>query len=169
MYTHNSWIRPFRIIMIQTNLSLSSTDDNESCITNRSLLTDEEKWTILLYRGCSYQISLGGHSYGGSTFPLSLVCLIALTIYGLDIQVVQVFVSSTSNVSGLGCLVLWMRVFTWDDLINYSKNPSLYQSLWCAGAGFLLEYAVWVKLMFMFCLTFHLFSIAVFHADQIRF
>ena len=52
--------------------------------------------------------------------------------------------------------------------MNYCKNPSLYQSL-CAGVGFLLEYSVWVKLMFMFCLTFHLFSFAVFPSDQIRF
>ena len=36
--------------MMQTNLSLSSTDhdDNESCITNRSSLSDEEKQTILI-------------------------------------------------------------------------------------------------------------------------
>ena len=62
-----------------------------------------------------------------------------------------------------GCVCALEMIF-----INYSKNPSLYQSL-CAGAGFLLEYAVWVKLMFMFCLTFHLFSFAVFHADLIHF
>ena len=85
--------------MIQTNLSLSSSDDNESCITNRSSLTDEEKRTILLAMGIG----------GVVTIPV----LPDSTRYGVDIQVVQVFVSSTSNVSGLGCLVLWMRVCTY--------------------------------------------------------
>ena len=40
--------------------------------------------------------------------------------------------------------------------INYDKKPSVYHPI-CVIEGFMLEYTMWIKLMFTFCLTFHLF------------
>ena len=39
----------------------------------------------------------------------------------------------------------------------------------CEAAGFLLEYGLWVKLMFTLCLTFHLFCFSVLHKNFQRF
>ena len=64
--------------------------------------------------GVDTKLVWGGHSYGGGNLFFD-TGLPDSTRYGVDIQVVQVFVSSTNNVSGLGCLVLWMRVCTRDD------------------------------------------------------
>ena len=42
--------------------------------------------------------------------------------------------------------------------INYNENTSddVYHPI-CVFEGFVLEYTMWIKLMFTFCLTFHLF------------
>ena len=45
--------------------------------------------------------------------------------------------------------------------INYDGS-SAYHIL-CIIEGFLLEYTLWIKLMFTFCLTFHLFCLSVRH------
>ena len=44
--------------------------------------------------------------------------------------------------------------------INYQYDT--YHIL-CIIEGFMLEYTLWIKLMFTFCLTFHLFCLSVFH------
>ena len=50
--------------------------------------------------------------------------------------------------------------------INYDGS-SAYHIL-CIIEGFLLEYTLWIKLMFTFCLTFHLFCFSVFHVKFAR-
>ena len=50
--------------------------------------------------------------------------------------------------------------------INYDDS-STYHIL-CIIEGFLLEYTLWIKLMFTFCLTFHLFCFSVFHVKFAR-
>ena len=45
---------------------------------------------------------------------------------------------------------------------NYHKNEKLYEPL-CKMVGFLFEYGVWLKLLFMMWLTLHLFCFTVCH------
>jgi hypothetical protein len=50
--------------------------------------------------------------------------------------------------------------------VNYDYQHTSYTL--CVVAGFLLEYSLWVKLIFTLCLTFHLFLFSVFHFDLKR-
>ena len=47
--------------------------------------------------------------------------------------------------------------------IKYRYDNDSYH-IPCIIEGFMLEYTLWIKLMFTFCLTFHLFCLSVFHA-----
>ena len=49
-------------------------------------------------------------------------------------------------------------------LINYDKSPNIYGRI-CTAIGFLQVYTEWTKLLFTMCVTFHLFSFAVFHKN----
>ena len=51
--------------------------------------------------------------------------------------------------------------------INYDKNTSVYHPI-CVIEAFVLEYAVWIKLLFTFCLTFHLFCFSICHINYSR-
>lgn len=51
--------------------------------------------------------------------------------------------------------------------INYDANKSVYHPI-CVVEAFLIEYTIWIKLLFTFCLTFHLFCFSVFHVNLNR-
>ena len=51
--------------------------------------------------------------------------------------------------------------------INYRYDNDSYH-IPCIIEGFMLEYTLWIKLMFTFCLTFHLFCFSVHHVKFAR-
>ena len=58
------------------------------------------------------------------------------------------------------------------ELVSFTKdcdNINTTGTALCEAAGFLLEYGLWVKLMFTLCLTFHLFCFSVLHKNFQRF
>ena len=124
--------------------------DNCSDSYNGSSLTESEKYYILLAMGT-----------GG--IAAVVICIIALAVV-VFLKLYRYFVHRLAIYQVLAALffgsVCIMEMF----FINYDKNSHLYHPL-CMIVGFLLEYAVSVKLMFMFCLTCHLFCFAVFYTN----
>ncbi|KAL5509189.1 hypothetical protein EMCRGX_G004510 [Ephydatia muelleri] len=49
-------------------------------------------------------------------------------------------------------------------LINYEKSPNNYRRF-CTAIGFLVQYTIWMKLLFTMWVTFHLFCFAVLHKN----
>ena len=89
-----------------------------------------------------------------------VVCLVAL-IMALKFKIHKFFIHRLAIYQVLSAslysIVCVMEVI----FINYQYDT--YHIL-CIIEGFMLEYTLWIKLMFTFCLTFHLFCLSVFHA-----
>lgn len=115
--------------------------DNRSCT-----ITDEEKFRILL------AIGIGG-------IAAIVVCSIALAM-ALVFKLHRFLIHRLAMYQVLAALFFGVICALEMIFINYDHNLKVYRPL-CMMTGFLLEYAVWVKLMIMLCLTFHLFCFAV--------
>ena len=93
-----------------------------------------------------------------------VVCLVAL-IMALKFKLHKFFIHRLAIYQVLSAslysIVCVMEVI----FINYQYGT--YHIL-CIIEGFMLEYTLWIKLMFTFCLTFHLFCLSVFHVKFAR-
>ena len=125
-------------------------DDNN---TNQSSLSHEEKYKILLTMGC-----------GG--FVAAIVCVIALGM-ALVLKLYKYAVHRLAMYQVMGALFFEVTCLLELAFIKYNGSNSFYHSF-CSAVGFLIEYALLVKLMFTLCLTFHLFCFSIFHVSLNR-
>ena len=93
-----------------------------------------------------------------------VVCIVAL-IMALKFRLHKFFIHRLAIYQVLSAslysIVCVMEVI----FINYNDHT---HRILCIIEGFLLEYTLWIKLMFTFCLTFHLFCLSVFHVKFAR-
>ena len=122
-------------------------DDNN---TNQFSLSHEEKYKILLTMGC-----------GG--FVAAIICVIALGM-ALVLKLYKYAVHRLAMYQVMGALFFEVTCLLELAFIKYNGSNSFYHSF-CSAVGFLIEYALLVKLMFTLCLTFHLFYFSVFHVS----
>lgn len=123
--------------------------NNDSCSSNRSTLSHKEKRVILLAMGVGGVCAI-------------LVCVVALIM--VKFFKLYRYLSHRLAMYQVLAAVFFGSVCALEmTFIQYDERA--YYRYLCAIAGFLLEYAVWVKLLFMFCLTFHLFCFAVFYRN----
>lgn len=117
-----------------------------NCTSNVSVLTDKEKYYLLLIMG------IGG-------IAAVLICIIAL-VMGLMFKLQRFFVHRLAMYQVLAALFFAIVCVLEMPFINYDRNIKIYRPL-CMVVGFLQEYTIWVKLLMMIFLTFHLFCFAV--------
>ena len=92
-----------------------------------------------------------------------LVCLLAaIMVFCLKLYKTLVYRLALYQVLSalLVSLVEAMQVV----FINYDKSPQIYNRI-CTAVGFLVLYALWMKLLFTAWVTFHLFCFAVLHKN----
>ena len=106
----------------------------------------------------NYPILLSMSSVGAAAV---IVCLVAL-IMAFKFKLHKFFIHRLAIYQVLSAslysIVCVMEVI----LIKYDECTL------CIIEGFMLEYTLWIKLMFTFCLTFHLFSLSVCHVKFAR-
>lgn len=121
-------------------------DCSSSSNSTMSTLSNEEKYQILLVMGT-----------GG--IAAVIICTVALAM-ALMFKLHHYFVHRLAIYQVLAALFFGFVCVLETIFINYDKNHKVYAPL-CEVTGFLLEYAVWVKLLIMSCLTFHLLCFSV--------
>ena len=129
---------------------MEDTDFNEeytgpNCSNDSSLTTHQR--TILLW------------TLGGTAMVSVSMCLIALSVvvclksyrfFSYRLAAYQVLSSLVFNITQILALSL------------LGDDDSLYYEIACRADAFLLQYTVWVKLLFTLCLSFHFFCLTVF-------
>ena len=112
-------------------------------VNESAVLSDRDKFIIL--------VSMS--TVGGAAIIICLIALAMAAYFKLfgdffhRLAIYQVFAAMLYSV-----VCVLQVVF-----INYDEeNNPVYHPI-CVIEGFLLEYTMWIKLMFTFCLTFHLF------------
>ncbi|XP_019853059.1 PREDICTED: uncharacterized protein LOC109582657 [Amphimedon queenslandica] len=130
--------------------------DEENATTNHThsgLLSSEQKYIILLTMCVLSIISI-------------IICLIAM-VMAVKFKLHKYFVHRLAIYQVLSAMlydaVLALEVV----FINYDTKKSVYYPV-CVVEAFLIEYSIWIKLLFTFCLTFHLFCFSVFHVNLNR-
>lgn len=121
--------------------------------THPSVLTYHEKYVILM-TNCGVGIAA------------IVVCLIAVAM-ALKFKLHNFFIHRLAIYQVFSAMLYSAVRIVEVIFINYDKNPSVYHPI-CVIEGFVLEYTLWIKLMFTFCLTFHLFCLSVFHIKLAR-
>ena len=86
------------------------------------------------------------------------MCLIAVSIV-LRMRLYKHFTYRLAMYQILSSLCLSVAEVSFITLRNYDDDT--YQQKVCKTTAFLLEYFLWIKLLFTLCLVFHLFSLAV--------
>ena len=118
------------------------------------------------YTNCSNDSSLTPHqrtillcTLGGTAIVSVSMCLIALSVvvyfklyrfFSYRLAAYQVLSSLVFNITQILALSL------------LGDDDSLYYGIACRADAFLLQYTVWVKLLFTLCLSFHFFCLTVF-------
>ena len=113
--------------------------------TNCSKFSNGDKNSILIAKSGT----------GLLTFSM---CLIAVSIV-LCLRLYKHFTYRLAMYQILSSLCLSAVEVSFITLRNY--NDDTYQQKVCKTTAFLLEYFLWIKLLFTLCLVFHLFSLAV--------
>ena len=125
-------------------------DQNESC---NATLTAQEQRELLIVMGSVGTVS--------ATFCLvALMLVVCLKLYKHFCHRLAAYQVTSSLFFCLACSAQMI-------MINYDRNPGLYEPI-CEALACLLEYAVWVKMLAMLWLTFHLFSFTVCYASLRR-
>ena len=109
---------------------------------NESVLLPREKFVILV-------------SMSTVGVAAIIVCLIAIAM-AVYFKLFGVFFHRLAIYQVLAAMLYSVVCVLQVVFINYDKKPSVYHPI-CVIEGFMLEYTMWIKLMFTFCLTFHLF------------
>ena len=128
-------------------------DNGINCNSSVSSLSHKEKYEILLVMGT-------GGIAAVVTCTIALVMAFMFKLHRYFVHRLAIYQVLAALFFGIVCILEMI-------FINYDSNRKLYNPL-CKAAGFLLEYAVWVKLLIMSCLTFHLLCFAVCYANLKR-
>ena len=89
----------------------------------------------------------------------SLVCLLSLILV-LKFKLYKYFSHRLASYQVLSSLFFAIVLSVELVFANYSKNQEVYEPF-CKVVGFLFEYAVWLKVLFMMWLALHLFCFTV--------
>lgn len=92
-----------------------------------------------------------------------LVCLISLGLV-IVFKLYRYFVHRLAVYQVLGALL-----FSVACVLELLTTPVEYKEFLCVLMGFFLQYTQWLKLVFTFCLTFHLFCFTVFYINLDNF
>ena len=123
---------------------------NDSCNVT---LTDQERRELLLAMGIMGAVS--------AVFCLvALLLVFCLKLYKHFCHRLAAYQVISSFFFSVVCSVQMI-------MIDYDRDPGLYEPV-CEALGCLLEYTVWVKMLAMLWLTFHLFSFTVCYASLRR-
>ena len=95
---------------------------------------------------------------GGTGLLTFSMCLIAVSIL-LRMRLYKHFSYRLAMYQILSSLCLSVIEASVITLLNY--NGDIYYQIACKTTAFLLEYCLWIKLLFTLCLVFHLFCLAV--------
>ena len=106
----------------------------------------------------NYSILLSMSSVGAAAI---VVCLVAL-IMALKFRLHKFFIHRLAIYQVFSAL-LYSIVCIMEVIFIKHDN-----CIFCIIEGFMLEYTLWIKLMFTFCLTFHLFCLSVRHVKFAR-
>ena len=115
---------------------------------NLTCVGENDQKTLLLV------LSVGG-------MVASLVCLLSLALV-VKFKLYKHFCHRLASYQVLSSLFFGVLLSVELVFTNYHKNQEVYEPL-CKAVGFLFEYAVWLKLLFMMWLTLHLFCFTVCH------
>ena len=86
------------------------------------------------------------------------MCLIAVSIV-LCMRLYKYFTYRLAMYQILSSLCLTVMEVSHITLLNYDGN--IYYQIACKSISFIMEYLIWIKLLFTLCLVFHLFCLAV--------
>jgi hypothetical protein len=112
--------------------------------SHSATLTKQEKYAILLTLGIGGAVAV-------------IICLVALGML-VGFKLYKYFVHRLAMYQVLAALFFALMCVL--ELINLH-----YELVPCLVSAFLLEYSIIVKLMFILCLTFHLFFYSIFHIN----
>ena len=118
-----------------------------------AVLSHEEKYDILLAMCISSIMAI-------------IVCLISMAM-AVKFKLHKYFVHRLAIYQVLSAMLYAVICALELIFINYNKNISVYRPI-CVLEAFILEYTIWIKLLFTFCLTFHLFCFSVLHISYNR-
>ena len=112
----------------------------------------------------SSAIGILNHAIFAATNGVSvLVCLLAAALV-LYLKLYKKLVYRLALYQVLSALVSAFVQTIQVVFINYEKSPNFY-SRFCTAIGFVVQYTIWVKLLFTVWVTFHLFCFAVCHKN----
>ena len=125
---------------------------------NCSNSTDNDK-----LNNCSILLSMS--SVGTAAIVVCLVALIMAFKFKLHkffIHRLAIYQVLSATLYSIVCVmeVIFIKYRYDGDDSRYDNDP---YHIPCIIEGFMLEYTLWIKLMFTFCLTFHLFCLSVRH------
>ena len=114
--------------------------------TCNNTFTEDQKNIVLIVKSGTGLISL-------------IMCLIATSLV-FWFSLYKYFTYRLAMYQILSSLCLSVVEVSFLTLLNYDDDDT-YQQKVCKTTGFLLEYLLWIKLLFTICLVFHLFCLAV--------
>ena len=88
----------------------------------------------------------------------SVICIIALLMV-ISLKLYKYFVYRLALYQVLACL--FFSIVGIVQLINVNYTKDEFNVVTCKITAFLLQYSMWVKLLFTLCLVFHMFCLAV--------
>ena len=95
---------------------------------------------------------------GGNGFLSSIMCLIAVSMV-ICMKLYKNFIYRLAMYQILSSLCVSAVQTSFITLVNYNGN--IYYQIACKTISFLMEYLLWIKLLFTICLVFHFFCLAV--------
>ena len=128
-------------------------EDNNHTSGSSAVLSHHEKYVILM-------------TLCGGGIAAIIVCLIAM-VMAIKFKLHKYFVHRLAIYQVLSAMFYSSLCIFEVIFINYDRNTAVYHPI-CVVEAFVLEYAVWIKLLFTFCLTFHLFCFSVCHVNYSR-
>ena len=97
-------------------------------------------------------------AWGGTGMLSLIMCLIAVSLV-FCMRLYKNFTYRLAMYQVLSSLCLSAVEASYLTLLNY--NGGIYYQIACKTTAFLVEYFLWIKLLFTICLIFHLFCLAV--------
>ena len=120
-------------------------DENSTISDCNNTFTKDQKNSILIVWGGTGMLSL-------------IMCMIAVSVV-FCMRLYKNFTYRLAMYQILSSLCLSAAEASYLTLLNY--NGDIYYQIACKTTAFLVEYFLWIKLLFTICLIFHLFCLAV--------
>lgn len=127
------------------------------CHCNNTTNVEDKYKTILLAMG-------GGGFVAFSVCLIAVILVIVLKLYKYKVHRLAMYQVLAALFYGITCSFELAIIKS-----NNIKETWVNEMTVCKAAGFLLEYGLWVKLMFTLGLTFYLFCYSVLHKDFKKF